>query len=503
MVTHVRDAGAVTVGQFVPPYGGTWNSLAANLLTPDKLYDSLNVFLREGKLRDRPGYRLLNETIFNNPVIGGSIVVTPTTKIMLAITATDLYRLDTLPNNWRIDTTDNFAATDGDNIEITFLETASQYVGVIAAPGRQLKRWIDGLGAETIVAASGTTPIAVSVCTAGSRIVALVDSHTVVWTDILTYDKFGALNYNKKGAETNDEGICVRNLGSLDFVLYKERSIYLAKSAAGSDARAFTMQLVQRVEGPASAKAVVDINGAHVYLTATGRVGYFDGTSYVRWIADGLWLFLQKDIDPRYLDRIAGIFDYRLHLIIFHYPRRGDDGNARGMIIINVPFEGGGLTTFAAFLGASTQAISHGFEMRFKQEISQTVLFNRSGNVSRSLILDEFLDTDLDMPFECVIQTGLLPMPDMKHHQVHLELFLERDINNGAVNVYLVTSDMLENRGGTVELLAQTVIDLGMNSANEYIGFNIPTRFAGFKLTWSSESTVVYLGGVMYGRKVG
>lgn len=511
MPTLVREPNTQPVGQFVTPYKGTWQSLAANMLGPDQLYNSLNVFIRKGKLRDRPGLRLLNATMFNHDIIGGTMVVTPDKKIMLAFSHDTLYRLERDDATWSVDTEGTFTVDDRYIIDLTFLETGSQFVCIIASEGLPLKQWSDGAGVTEITpAGDDLIPLARSVCTAGSRIVALVGNHTVVWSNILTYNAYGALNYNKKPAETNDAGICVKAIGSLDFVVYKERSIYLAKAQAGSDARAFSMQRVQITEGPASLKGVVDVNGYHIYMTASGRIGLFDGSSYVRWIADGLWFALQDDIDPLHTDRVIGVFDYRLHIVIFYYPRlidrpvyEGQPILLTGMVIINVPLEGSGIPDFACFLGRSRKPISHAYEMRFDRSVNRSIFFTTSTNARQSFMLDETYNRDGDILFDCAIQTGLTPLQDMRHAQVSAEIFLERKDGNGHVNVSCVTSDALENETGLVADMPAEVVNLNFNPVSEYVGFNVPTRFIGLSLTWDSDSTVVYTGAVLYGRVVG
>lgn len=502
MSALIREPNSKPVGQFVTPYKGTWRSVAANMLQPDQLYESLNVFIREGKLRDRPGLDLLVPTDLQNPVIGGSLVVTPTKKILLAFTYIALYRLEVDDVDWSIDTVSSIAEGDNSTLSLTFLETASTYVAIVANGETSLKRWIDGEGLAPIVATEGTVPIASSVCTAASRIVCLVDNHTIVWSDTLTYTAWSPLSYSKKPAETNDAGICVKALSSHDFAVYKERSIYVARAQAAADGAAFAIQLTQIVEGPASSRAVVDVNGYHMYMTPNGRVAIFDGTSYVQWIADGLWVFLQNDIDPAWSSKILGVFDYRLHTVTFYYPRRGDNGVVKGMLLINVPLDGSGLTDYACFIGASNLHVTHGYEMRFHRATNRAIVFCSYIGQDLSFICSEDENFDHEAPFDCVMQTSLLPMPDMKHNQVSAEIFIERGDGNGSVDVSLVTSDALETASGTVQDIPSETLNLEFNPVREYVGFNRPTRFVGLRLTWRSDSTVRYAGAVIYGREV-
>lgn len=490
----VQEAGSTAVAQFTVPYKGTWRGVAANQLTPDALYDSMNVFIREGKLRSRPGLLLLNTTIFDNPIIGGAMAVTPLQKIMLALSQTTLYTLVADAAAWQVDTTTSFAHNNDNTIDITFLETMSQYAAIIANVNYPLKRWINGLGAVAIP----TAPTAKSVCTAASRIIALVEPHTLRWSSTLTYDTWPALA-TAKIAQTNDNAICVRSLGNLDFVVYKERSVYIAKAQTGSDASAFNIKFLQRVEGPAGVHAVVDVGGIHFYMTTNGRVGIFDGSTYIKWIADGLWFYLQQDIDTQYASKIVGVFDYRLHTVTFYYPRRFEAGFMTGMLVINLPLDGSGITTYSPFLGVSSKPVSYGYEMRFDKQIDRSLLFTSTVNDCQSMISDQQTDNDDGLTFNCSFQTGLSPLPDMKHYQLNIETFVEREDGYGSVTLNAITSDMLETDSGTESEEAE-IVDLNSNPVREYVGFNIPSRFYGLRYSWQSDSKVRYAGATIYGR---
>jgi hypothetical protein len=502
----VLEAGATPLITFTVPYKGTNNSIAAHQITPDTLYSSMNVFIRRGKLRERPGLTLLNNTVFDNAVIGGAMAVTPAHKILLAFTRSQLYTLLQGAGAWSSDTLLPFSNSDADPVDITFLETMSQYVAIIANISFPLKVWREGVGVTPIIAAN--VPTAKSVCTAASRIVALVDPHTLQWSATLDYQTWPALAIAKI-AQTNDTAICIRSLTTLDFVIYKERSIYVAKSQPGSDATAFNIQFIQTVEGPAGTLAVVDIDSGHMYMTKSGRVGIFDGSQQVQWIADGLWVFLQSDIDPQYAGKIFGVYDYRLHTVTFWYPRRGDEGMMHGMLLINLPLQGSGVEptvafsryVSSAFLGVSNEPCSAAFESRFNDQIDTSVIFTASPEAAASCFFDDTSPFDNSIPYQCSFQTQLFPLPSLKHSQITLEAYLERQNGNGTVNVNAVTSDALENEAGTVSDIAE-VIDLNSNPVREYIAFNIPTRFFGLKYSWSSENVVRYAGTTLHGRVV-
>jgi len=235
-------------------------------------------------------------------------------------------------------------------------------------------------------------------------------------------------------------------------------------------------------------------------MTTNGRIGVFSGTAYVQWIADGLWLLLQDDIDRAFTSKIFGIFDYRLHIVIFYYPRIGDNGDLKGMVVINLPLEGSGVTSPAAFLGVSGRAVSYGFESRFANQIDNTVIL--TSDTLRSFTLDEDTDNDDGQIFSCSIQTGIMPAPELGYYQVALEVFLERADGNGQANLSLVSSHNLANSIGDIDLTNFETLNLNFEPSGEYIGFNTRLRWAGIKLDWLSDSDVRYSGGVIYGNRL-
>lgn len=498
-----RPLNSQILAQFTVPYRGTWRSLAVQQVPPDTLFDSLNVFIRNGKLRERPALATLNSFIFPSSVIGGAMAVTPNNKILLAVSRNTLHTLRLTDTSWVLDTTSVFADNDDASVDITFLENSTNYYAILANKSHILKQWTEGGLASPIISVSGSVPQATSVCTTARRIVALVPPHTLRWTLTNTIDNWENLAENRI-AQTNDIGICVRSLGTLNFVVYKERSIYVGQAQAGSNANAFRVNFVQAVEGPASVHSVVSAplgsKNSHFYMTTNGRIGVFSGTAYVQWIADGLWFFLQDDIDRAFTSKIFGIFDYRLHVVIFYYPRVGDNGDLKGMVIINLPLEASGITSPAAFLGISGRAVSYGFESRLQNQIDNTVIF--TSDTLKSFTLDENTDNDDGQVFSCSIQTGIMPTPELSLYHIALEVFLERAASNGVADLLLVSSHNLANSTGNIDPGNVETLDLESEPSGEYIGFNTRLRWAGIKLAWLSSSDVRYSGGVIYGNRL-
>lgn len=495
----IREQNAILVGQFAVPFRGTWNSLAVHQLSPDMLYDSMNVYIREGKLRNRPGLTLLNDTFFRGKVTGGAMAVTPQEKVLLALTHDRLYTLTDSDVIWNEDSLVSITQEIDDSVDITFIETSSKYVAIIAAPLYPLRKWIQGEGV-TAIAQNGTipAPTAISVCSTARRIIALVEPHTVMWTSTLTYDQWYTLSQNKI-AQTNDKGICVRGLTNLSFVVYKERSIYIARAQAASDAFAFVFSEPIIVEGPANVHSVIVTPLGHIYMSRSGRVALFTGAGYPQWIADGLWFFLQNDIDPEHTDKIFAIFDMRLYIVIFFYPKIGDNGDVRGMLIVNLPLEGSNVVGYSYFLGQTMLPVSYGYEMRFNSTIDKSVIFVKYNNAWQSAVLDLDSQDDLGIPFTCSFQTPLLALPDSHYYAITLEHYIERADRYGIVNMQSVTSNMLNNKSGNLSDEIK-IIDLNSDPVAEFVGFNETMRFFGLRYSWQSDSMVKYAGVSVYGR---
>ena len=497
---------AQRIAEFPVPYKGTWRSLGSNQITPDALYDSLNVFIREGKLRTRPGLSLLNATVFTNPIIGGGLAVESTGKTLIAIHQEGYYTLTSTDSTWSskvlITGGLRIAPNNNEMIDSTFLETSAKYVMIWTSSLRGLIAWNTTDGADPITASEGTVPIAKSVCTASRRVIALVAPHTLQWSSVFDHTSWPALATTKV-AQTNDEGICVLPIGTLDFVLYKERSIYLGKSQAGPDSSAFAIRYHQTVEGPAGVHAVVDALGLHFYMTPSGRIGVFDGARAVQWIADGLWFYLQGDLDVANAYKIFGVYDYRLHSVVFYYPRIGDNGDLKGMVWINLPLEGSGVNNFISFLGLSGIPVSYGYEQRFSNEINRGLVFSSTSNDEQSFLLDEDVNTDDSTVYDCLAQTSLQPVGNLKSSFILSESFVERNEGNGYVDVFTVTSNMLDTAPGTVDTSIFDRINLEFSPVKEYIGHDINTRFAGLKYQWKSTSNIRYAGALMYGVPLG
>ena len=511
-MTLVRELGSEILAQFTTPILGTWRyeSVAVHEVPPKAVADSLNIFIRGGKLRSRPGLTLYNEDIFLEPIIGGGMIVTPGEKIVLAVTRNRIYQLSDIADTWSVlnltEIGTTIAPSDRSVVDITVMESSGVNIAILAQQDNILKQWIAAPRAITTI--TGTNiPKAKSVCIAASRVIALIPPHTVVWSNTNNPTIFDPLAINPR-PQTGDAGILVESLSSLSFVLYKDRSIHVARAQAGLDeSTAFSFSEPIYADGPAGIYSLVNVFGTHIYMTHNGRIALFDGTRYPIWIADGLWFFLQNDIEPQSAYLIRAMYDYRLHVVVFFYPKKGYGPGLRGMVVINLPFEGQdiqGVLSRAAFLGISNKGITHTIEKRWDSDntVDRALLFNDKSSESdrhHSFLFDENCPLDEHIPFTSSFQTGLQPMPDARHTTVTVESFFERSQGYGSVFIEPVISDALENTTGTIPDNSGQWIDLETNPVREYKGFGGQVRFFGLRYTWQSDNHVRYSGAVVYG----
>ena len=164
MASLVKEPGVQPIAQFTVPIRGTWNSIAINNVPMDAVYASHNVFLREGKLSERPGLPLISGSDFTTPVIGGVMVVTPMEKRMLAVTKNIFYERGEYDSQWSgtAPFEGNFSFTPDDRtmVDIAYMETTGTAVAIIAAQQRPLKQWNALTHSITVMTpASGSTPI--------------------------------------------------------------------------------------------------------------------------------------------------------------------------------------------------------------------------------------------------------------------------------------------------------------------------------------------------------
>jgi len=324
----------------------------------------------------------------------------------------------------------------------------------------------------------------------------------VSWCDVLNNQYLSFTNWPALNqvvlSDTEDALIAIKPLGTLGIALYKETNIFVGIAQAGPPSQAFRFEHRGHYAGPAGVNALVDVDGAHIYMTRTGRVGYFDGAQH-QWLCDGVWPFIQQDIDITFIERVFGVYDYNTAQIYFWYPRSGDNGLCTGMLIINIPFPLAGISQYAYFLGQSNFACAHGTTIPPFSTLTQPLIYSSEAPANRVYHLDATAYTDRETAFPCRVTTGLFK-PDPQGTAIIrpiVEIYTSRDESRGAVAVTALTTNALETDGTFSNAES---IDLTKVQPNEYIGFNDTGSFVGIQLSWDSTAKVEYKGAEVYGR---
>jgi hypothetical protein len=506
MIALQKDPNAELLKSYLPPFKGTWKTLPPYLLPDDVVQDSMNITLSGGLLRSRGALKSFNAANLGNKIIG-SFLTTDTNKDKFPICSTkDKVYLYT-SNAW-FDITAGIAltATDESQVRMSSIQLGTQ-VYVLYANGVDTVKIIpqNTYNLENIIPRAGTLPVFDDVCTSFSRFVGIQAPYTVAWCDVinnfyLSYTSWPALNQVIL-ADTEDALVAIRPLGTLGVAVYKEGNIFVGFGQAGANSAAFRFEHRGEYEGPGGANAVVNVNGTHVYMTGTGRVGLFDGTQH-DWICDGLWPYLQQNLDTAYAQRIFGVYNYRTAEVTFWYPRVGDSGALHGMLVICLPFPLAGVQSFSYFLGSSAFSCTNGLSVRLFQGDKLPLIF---GNNNETFVIDHTEYIDKFNPFNCSFKTGLFkpptPQPPQRNlgdiYRPTLEIYSTRSAERGLLHVAALTSQMLKDEG-THSI--PEIIDLTSDPVNEFIAFNDTGSFLGVEFEWQSSAKFEYKGCDVYGR---
>ena len=499
-----KDITAKLLKTYLPPFKGTWKTLPAYLLPDDVLQDSLNVTLQAGRLRSRAGLLSYDSGNLGNRVLGSFLTVDTTkAKYPICSTKNTVYRYIA---NWENITNGLVLnASDSSQVRMTSLQIGT-FVDILYANGIDTVKVIPQSTylLNNITPYAGSIPVCTDICTSFSRIVGITPPYTIQWCDALnntyvSYTNWPSINQAIL-ADTEDALVAVRSLGTLGLAVYKEGNIFVGFPQSGPNSQAFRFEHRGEYEGPAGVNAIVNVNGTHVYMTPSGRVGLFDGTNQ-SFICDGLWPFLQDDIDKTYASRIFGVYNYQTSEIYFWYPRVGDAGSLKGMIIIDMPYPLAGITDFAYFLGRSSFDCSNGLSIRLFNATVSPLVFGSNNETFR---LDKDTYRDKTSIFSCSLTTPLYrPTEQEGHYRPIFTLYATRDSSRGLAKVSAIVTDLLENNG--VATVSETV-DLTQIPNNEYISFsdgsnqNDVGSFIGGKVEWDSTAKLEYKGLDVFGR---
>lgn len=487
-LSFVLETSAKLLGRLSVPFKGTWKTLPSHLLPPDVLTDSLNVVIQSGELVSRAGLEPFDSFPTSSPVLGSMLYLDGMNKYPIAATATKVYLYN---GGWGALLGPTLATPANSPIRFTLFSTGSTFYFVLAN-GDKLYYGNTGPYQELTPFLGSLLPSITDITSSFNRLVMISPPYSIAWTNALTIFEAPVLN-TVFLADTPDPLVAIRNLGTLGFVVYKEASIYTAFAQGATSAAAFRFEFRGTYEGPANPNAVVDANGVHYGFTPSGRVFRFDGSRH-DFIADGLWPTLREDIDSDYLHKIHGVYNYKTHEIYFWYPRVGDEGEVKGMLLINLPYPLSGVENFSYFLGSSAFSCTNSLGTALFQNIQSSFVFGNS--YSYRLNHNHFFDAEgNEIPIR--IQPGFISPQDQSIVQAIYQYYLRRGEGKGTISVHSIVSNMLETNMG--ESSQEEIIDLTTIVPNEYISTDSQGSFISFRIEANASDRVSYLGADIYG----
>lgn len=498
-----RDTPDTPIATWQLPTQGVQQQIAAHQLPLDAFYDALNVCLRSGKVVTRPCMLVFTAGALTDRVTGATVYIKADgSRIPVAGTRTDILQYPVGGPAWATfkgAVTISGAETDlWSFTQMTFGTPAVNYL--VGANGKDpLIQWP---GTGNASASAGSPPVFKDICTSFARVVGSVGANEIRWGEVNSLSTWPDIN-SRFLSDTPDAIVGVRNFGTLGLVVYKERSIWMGSAQGGPSSSAFRFELKGWLDGPAGRRAVVDANGVHFYMTVSGRIAMFDGSTHT-WVADGIWPVIKADIANASVSRIVGAYDERENVVVFWYPRTADAaGEMSGMVVLNLPFPSAGIPTYAAFPGRTVRPVSAAMALRLADNLDKIMVFNSTGGtVNRSHTLDWGTRLDDGAAITAFWQTGIVPGPDMDLYAATCEPFFIRGAGLGSVTLNLVTSNVLDAAGGTVGT-DDLSVDLTQVPVKEYRGFPTNARFFGLKINYTPGATThpQWLGANLWSRR--
>lgn len=513
-MSEARSRVGKPVGTWGVPNKGVLRNMPIYMLPEDALHDSLNVLVRDGDLRVRPGMTTFNSTTLQNRVMGA---------FNTAVIASGAFQADTFQNDafqmgagtsiqlivgttrkiWAYfngvfnDITDTpLTGTDIQHVRMSGLEISNALWTLITNGQDSPRKWN---GSDpTVSVAGGTPPAFTDITTIGDRIIGIVPPYKVRWGQALNLDSWPSSNVRVL-SDTPDLLVAIRNLGTLGGAVYKNRSIWTVSATGTTDATFFRMDLRSLVAGPSSPAALVEADGSHYYMTPKGRVGMYDGASH-RWVADGSWRIVREDIDQDNANRTFAVYEPTFREVFFFYPRKGDGGEIRGCLIVCLPRPAEGIGDHISFPARLESFVSAGTDLRQANE--GALVFSASSFLAFNLTEDGPTDEG-GQPISGFWQTGLVATPASEPHRVEgIETFAERGGGYGSVSLMPVTSYLLDTQSGDVG--AATPLSLETTeSVYDPKGVDARGRFLGVRYSFPAFVTLRWKGAIMDARALG
>lgn len=467
----VSQKGAATIAGFRSPYKGVLRDIPFSEIPDQGLFQTLNCLYRAGALVARPGMVLFSSTDFTNRVTGtGATLRLASIAFQANAFQNNAFQLGAIASS-------NTSATYviGTNTKLWSLDsgawhdrTGTPFSGNLSAPVRFTNISIGGINyilatnsinppqqwdgaANTFVAVSGPVPLFTDWTVSSQRVIGILPPYTVQWGSALDITGWVANQYVL--CDTPDPLICVRNLGTLNVAIYKTNSIWMAIAQGGPDAQYFRFELRGTFEGPCSPNAVVDVDGTHYYMTNSGRVGVFDGTSF-QWINDPILPVIRPSLDTSSMALAHGSYDMQNREVWFTYPTVADmgTGNCTGLLVISLPraYSYEGLTFHTSWLGQWAYSVTASMGRILGSEHDVMVFGQPATGQNKSFTL-ALNQQDNDMPWNGFWQTGMQLSPKGEvFRATGVETYSTRGQSFGSLTQKVLYSDQLGEDGGTL-----------------------------------------------------
>lgn len=529
------------VGQWEVPTAGTLRYMPIYKIPPEALWSAHNVLVRAGFLQPRPGV-----TQFSATAMTGR----PTGIFNGIMLATGAFQEDTFQNDafqvtgsipsslLIVGTTDkiygyyagvlnditgapDLTALDVQQARFTSIALSTpQVLYVLHTNGQDAPRQWD-VTSGTFSAVAGSPPNWTDITNIDAHIIGIVPPYDIRWGPTQSITSWPAANVRVL-SDTPGSLVAIRELGVRSGVVYKTDGIWDVV-VTGSDVESSYFRFEQRdiVHGPASPAAVVHVDGAHLYMTKLGRVGYYDGSRHY-WVAEGTWPITRVNLDTANASRIFGAYDPRYKVALFIYPNIAGaasdlgplslgDGECYGWVMVMLPNPSEGYEGFISFHGSSALPFSAAGTLR---QGNEPIILARSTSGSRKLYTwDNSAEDESSLGFSPDgddagstitghFQTGLVPCPGLEFFTLESfeTLALQKAGYGTSLTVKPVSSFVLDATGGTVGT-AQTV-SLEPSTSNKVLGkpksADLRGRFFGlrydFTVNESTPSVLRWLG---------
>lgn len=335
---------------------------------------------------------------------------------------------------------------------------------------------------------SGDAPIFRDLTVYGDRLVGLVGAHDIRWFEPLSETR--APETNKRIlADTPPPTVAIRKLGNLGVAVYKQDGVWLGEITGLPGSSAIRLSHLLAIEGPAGPTALVEAGdgGPHVYMTDTGRVCMFTGSS-IKWIGDGVWKITKDEIDQTKPNRIWGVYKPAERQVWFTYKRTGQSATD-GLVIVQLQRKDVDLP-FACYPGRWYKEVTAGCTLNDKT-IGADLVFTANSGAEKAYKMTGA--DDAGAAVTSYIQTGYVPVPMLESTRIlSMEPLVERLAGYGSLTVKAITNNVLDTTLGTQS--SGATVDLTSTPIKEVVGVDARGRFLGARLEWTSTATVRYRG---------